>query len=393
MVHPAQGQRSRLASLYGVGPEKTLTKVGDKPAGGMGGPVFTATYPTNDGSKYFSGGAALVSTAGDYFRFCQMLLNQGELDGARVLKAETVDRMTKNQLGEVRSRSPGRMSWGLGSACSPRRARRRRKTPRVGTYGWGGAFGTYFWVDPRNELVGVWMTQVFPPDSTWGRSSRSSCTRRCRRRRSDPSSLHSEVLPMVAKRVPDGYHRVTPHLTVRNASEMIEFYKKAFGAVEKGRAPGPDGKSIMHAAIQIGDSIVFLNDEFPDMGALSPLATRGRRSRSTCTSRTRTSSSSRPWPPGPSGNAPGRPVLGRPVRHRPRPVRPPVVDRQPSGGPVSGPGEGADGEGVLRVSDSRPRTPCAERGPAGDQQANHGCDVRSAHGVCGLIRPATRLDF
>ena len=80
---------------------------------------------------------------------------------------------------------------------------------------------------------------------------------------------------MVAKRVPDRYHRVTPHLTVRNASEMIEFYKKAFGAVEKGRAPGPDGKSIMHAAIQIGDSIVFLGGGCPDMGALSPLATKG----------------------------------------------------------------------------------------------------------------------
>ena len=78
---------------------------------------------------------------------------------------------------------------------------------------------------------------------------------------------------MAVKRVPDGYHRVTPHLTVRNAAALIEFYKKAFGAVEKGRAPGPDGK-IMHAAIQIGDSIVFLNDEFPDMGAVSPLGSK-----------------------------------------------------------------------------------------------------------------------
>lgn len=76
---------------------------------------------------------------------------------------------------------------------------------------------------------------------------------------------------MAVKRVPDGFHRVTPHLVCRNAAGMIEFYKKAFGAVEQGRAPGPDGKSIMHAAIKIGDSIVFLNDEFPDMGAVSPV--------------------------------------------------------------------------------------------------------------------------
>ena len=79
---------------------------------------------------------------------------------------------------------------------------------------------------------------------------------------------------MAVKRVPDGFHRVTPHLTVKNAAQMIEFYKKAFGAVEKGRAPGPDGKTIMHAAIQIGDSIVFLNDEFPEMGAPSPATTK-----------------------------------------------------------------------------------------------------------------------
>ena len=80
---------------------------------------------------------------------------------------------------------------------------------------------------------------------------------------------------MAVKRVPEGYHRVTPHLVVRNAAAAIEFYKKAFGAVEIMRAPGPDGKSIMHAELQIGDSRVFLNDEFPNMGALSPLAFNG----------------------------------------------------------------------------------------------------------------------
>jgi PhnB protein len=79
---------------------------------------------------------------------------------------------------------------------------------------------------------------------------------------------------MAVKRVPDGYHRVTPHLVVRNAAAAIEFYKKAFGAVERGRAPGPEGK-IMHAELQIGDSRVFLNDEFPEMGALSPLSVKG----------------------------------------------------------------------------------------------------------------------
>lgn len=75
---------------------------------------------------------------------------------------------------------------------------------------------------------------------------------------------------MTVKRTPEGYRTVTPHITVRDAAKMIEFYKRAFGAVEGRRAPGPDGKSIMHAEIRIGDSVVFLNDEFPEMGALSP---------------------------------------------------------------------------------------------------------------------------
>jgi uncharacterized glyoxalase superfamily protein PhnB len=76
---------------------------------------------------------------------------------------------------------------------------------------------------------------------------------------------------MAVKRVPDGFRRVTPHLTVRDASAMIDFYKRAFGAVEKRRVIGPDGKSILHAEITIGDCIIFLNDEYPEMGAISPL--------------------------------------------------------------------------------------------------------------------------
>jgi uncharacterized glyoxalase superfamily protein PhnB len=80
---------------------------------------------------------------------------------------------------------------------------------------------------------------------------------------------------MAVKRVPEGYRRVTPHLTVRDAAKMMEFYKKAFGAVEKRRALGPDGKMIIHAELQIGDCPVFLNDEFPDMNALAPVGFKG----------------------------------------------------------------------------------------------------------------------
>jgi uncharacterized glyoxalase superfamily protein PhnB len=70
--------------------------------------------------------------------------------------------------------------------------------------------------------------------------------------------------------IPRGYHTVTPHLTVRGAAEAIDFYARAFGARERGRMPGPDGKGIMHAELQIGNSVVFLADEFPDMGCRAP---------------------------------------------------------------------------------------------------------------------------
>ncbi len=73
-----------------------------------------------------------------------------------------------------------------------------------------------------------------------------------------------------AKPIPEGFHTLTPHIVVKGASEAIEFYKKAFGAREVGRMPGPDGKSIMHADIIIGDSHLMLVDEFPDMGCLAP---------------------------------------------------------------------------------------------------------------------------
>ena len=73
-----------------------------------------------------------------------------------------------------------------------------------------------------------------------------------------------------AKSIPEGYHTITPHLVVRGAGRAIEFYERAFGAEELMRMPGPDGKSIMHAELRIGDSIVFLSDEFPDMGCRSP---------------------------------------------------------------------------------------------------------------------------
>src|SRR5688572_23157873 len=76
------------------------------------------------------------------------------------------------------------------------------------------------------------------------------------------------------KPVPDGMHTVTPHLVCAGAADAIDFYKKAFDAVEMGRLPGADGK-LMHAMIQIGDSAIMLADEFPEWGSFGPKALKG----------------------------------------------------------------------------------------------------------------------
>jgi uncharacterized glyoxalase superfamily protein PhnB len=79
---------------------------------------------------------------------------------------------------------------------------------------------------------------------------------------------------MSAKPIPEGYHTLTPFLTVRNAVRAIEFYKQAFGAQERGVAKGPDGK-VMHAELKIGDSVIMLSDEYPEFGSLSPQSVGG----------------------------------------------------------------------------------------------------------------------
>jgi uncharacterized glyoxalase superfamily protein PhnB len=80
---------------------------------------------------------------------------------------------------------------------------------------------------------------------------------------------------MSVKPIPDGYHSLTPALTVRDAERAIEFYKNAFGATSRGGVmKGPDGK-VMHAELKIGDSIIMLSDEFPQFGALSPQSVGG----------------------------------------------------------------------------------------------------------------------
>ena len=111
---------------------------------------------------YFSGAGGLVSTARDYFRFHQMMLNGGVLEGTRLLSRKTVELMTTNHTGDkgIWLAGPG-YGFGLGYAVVTDLG--PSGTPRSeGSYYWGGAYGTIFWVDPKEELIGILMEQIRP---------------------------------------------------------------------------------------------------------------------------------------------------------------------------------------------------------------------------------------
>lgn len=125
--------------------------------------------------SFHSGGGGLLSTASDYFRFCQMLLNGGVLDGARLLSPTTVAFMTRNQLpgnrtlaemgdslfSEARADGSG---FGLGFSVLIDQIRAMSPVSE-GAYSWGGLASTFFWIDPAQELVVVFMTQLMPSSS------------------------------------------------------------------------------------------------------------------------------------------------------------------------------------------------------------------------------------
>jgi CubicO group peptidase (beta-lactamase class C family) len=140
---------------FWVPPEK-LARLIDPPVGAPIRPDRDVTRPTT----LFSGGGGLVSTAADYLRFCQMLLNGGELDGVRVLTPATVRRMTTNALPPEIHFANG-SSFGLGFGIRSDAAW-SWAPGSIGSFTWSGVWGTYFWVDPAEQLIAVQLIQVAP---------------------------------------------------------------------------------------------------------------------------------------------------------------------------------------------------------------------------------------
>lgn len=147
-------KRARIADMTTTGPDGRLAA----PAPGS---IAAAGERSN---PYFSGAGGLYSTAGDYARFAQMLLDGGSLDGVTILGRKTVDFMMQNHLTELeagaRESGPGE-GFGLGGSVVLDAARRGR-LGSVGQYGWSGAAGTYYTVDRQERLVAILMTQHLP---------------------------------------------------------------------------------------------------------------------------------------------------------------------------------------------------------------------------------------
>src|SRR5262249_39572045 len=113
--------------------------------------------------KNDAGGHGSAGTAGDYARFLQMMLNGGQLDGARLLSRATVAYMTSDHLDPIKPAIPFSAGYGFGLGFAVRKGNGVAAAPgSAGEYNWGGAAGTAFWIDPKEEMVVVIMTQTVP---------------------------------------------------------------------------------------------------------------------------------------------------------------------------------------------------------------------------------------
>jgi CubicO group peptidase (beta-lactamase class C family) len=143
-------------SFFTVPPDK-VTRVAQPMVEASSGRRPNVADP-NKPPRFESGGGGLYSTAPDYLRFTRMLLNGGELDGVRLLSPKTIEFMTSDHLGGIPGSSYAGYGFGLGFAV--RTAPGMSDNPgSVGEYLWAGAQGTYFWIDPKEKLIAIFMSQ------------------------------------------------------------------------------------------------------------------------------------------------------------------------------------------------------------------------------------------
>jgi CubicO group peptidase (beta-lactamase class C family) len=159
--HQPMDRLPRFAASYVKTPDGKLARLPDEMARAMNFP----------GSKMTMGGAGIVAPIDDYMRFARMLLNEGELDGVRLLKPSTVRLMATNQLDPAiteREWMPGKAggAFGFDFAVRNRQAKPGENRGAVGEFFWDGMASTLFWVDPANNLAAVFFVQALPFDGT-----------------------------------------------------------------------------------------------------------------------------------------------------------------------------------------------------------------------------------
>ena len=167
-----EAKRDRLVTMYspkGTNEQFEQKGFAAQPTGkGLEPAPAIFEQPYQPGAKFQSGGGGLLSTTADYLRFTRMLLNEGELDGARILAPSTVRLMRTDFLGAqaantyINGGTP-REGRGFGLGFGIIKDQGLAATPQgLGSYYWGGAAGTAFWIDPENDVIGIFMTQSIP---------------------------------------------------------------------------------------------------------------------------------------------------------------------------------------------------------------------------------------
>ena len=153
---PPDNKLNRLATAYTYYADKGLNRFPDAPIR-EGSFVYSADYPSRGPKKLFSGGAGLVSTAMDYARFCQMMLDEGKVGNTRLLSRKSIELMTHDQLGKIGPDQGFGLGFGIDGVKSP-----LSELGSPGAYNWGGFFYTGFSIDPKEQLIVVFMAQLHP---------------------------------------------------------------------------------------------------------------------------------------------------------------------------------------------------------------------------------------
>src|SRR6266550_4542544 len=154
--YPPENKLERLAAAYTYYEDKGLNRFPETPIT-EGTFSYSADYPYHAPKKLFAGGAGLVSTAADYARFCQMMLDGGKWGNMRLISRKTVELMSQDQLGKIGPEQGFGLGFGVDGVKAP--------LPELGSqgqYAWGGFFYTAFTIDPKEQMIVIFMGQLHP---------------------------------------------------------------------------------------------------------------------------------------------------------------------------------------------------------------------------------------